>query len=153
MSGICVWFPDLLIAGALKGTDGGGSTTRQIEGQRQLDVQVVNIFPPHAPSLLDLFTLEWSLKAEETLGGRRESLTSSFHTNLNPVVSQDLLCGLLTWPLPPSGWKLTQHFWTVEFLSPALILWEFWISLLLFLRSNLKFPTTPKWYYLSKLDK
>ena len=51
--------------------EGGGSTTRQIAGQRQLDVQVVNIFPPHAPSLLDLFTLEWSLKAEETLGGRR----------------------------------------------------------------------------------
>ena len=34
-----------------------------------------------------------------------ESLTSSFYTILNPVVSQDLLCELLTWPLPPSAWK------------------------------------------------
>ena len=82
-----------------------------------------------------------------------ESVTPSFYTNLNPVVPRYLLCGLLTWPLPPSGWKLTQHFWIIEFLSPALILWEFWISLLLFLRSNLKFPTTLKWYYLSKINK
>ena len=34
-----------------------------------------------------------------------ESLTSSFYTILNPVVSQDLLRELLTWPLPPSAWK------------------------------------------------
>ena len=55
---------------------------------------------------------------------------------------QHLLCELLMWPHPRSDWKLTQHFWIIEFLSPALLLWEFWISLLLFLRSNLKFPTT-----------
>ena len=34
-----------------------------------------------------------------------ESLASSFYTNLNPVVSQELLCELLTWPLPLSARK------------------------------------------------
>ena len=58
-----------------------------------------------------------------------ESLTSSFYTILNPVVSQDLLCELLTWPLPPSARKsahsmsgsYNSYFWpcyfgNVEFL-------------------------------------
>ena len=53
--------------GGLTGTEGGGprlSATCRIEGQRQLDVKWGTIFPPHAPSLLDLFTRQWSLKAE-----------------------------------------------------------------------------------------
>ena len=40
------------------------SATCQIEGQRQVDVKLGMIFPPSAPSLLDLFTHEWSVKAE-----------------------------------------------------------------------------------------
>ena len=40
------------------------SATCQIEGQRQVDVKLGTIFPPSAPSLLDLFTHEWSIKAE-----------------------------------------------------------------------------------------
>ena len=64
VSGICAWSPALLTAGALKRTEGGGSTTRQIEGQRQVDVKLGTIFPPHALSLLDLFTHECSIKAE-----------------------------------------------------------------------------------------
>ena len=72
VSGICAWSPALLTAGALKRTEGGGSTTRQIEGQRQLDVQLVNIFPPQSPSLLDLFTLEWPLKAEGSVALGRQ---------------------------------------------------------------------------------
>lgn len=64
---------------------------------RGLDVKLGTIFPPSSPSLLDLFTHELSLK------GRRicclkwaESLTSSFYTNLNPVIFQYRLCELLT---------------------------------------------------------
>ena len=61
--------------------------TCQTEGQRQL-VKLGAIFTPHALSLLDPFTGEWSLKAEGSVavGGRAESLPSSFYTNLNPVV-------------------------------------------------------------------
>ena len=54
--------------GGLTDTEGGGgprpSATCQIEGQRQVDVKLGTIFPPSAPSLLDLFTHEWSIKAE-----------------------------------------------------------------------------------------
>ena len=49
------------------GTEGGGprlSATCRIEGQRQLDVKLGTMVPPSAPSLLDLFTYQWSLKAE-----------------------------------------------------------------------------------------
>lgn len=74
VSGVRAWSPALLTAGFLKRTEGGGCTTRQTEGQRQLDVQLVNIFPPQAPSLLDLFTLEWPLKAEGSVAlGRRRA--------------------------------------------------------------------------------
>ena len=40
------------------------SVTCQIEDQRQLDVKLGTMVPPSTPSLLDLFTHEWSVKAE-----------------------------------------------------------------------------------------
>ena len=86
-----------------------------------------------------------------------ESLTSSFYTILNPVVSQDLLCELLMWPLPPSAWKSAPSMSGSynSYFRPCYF-WELWISFLLFLTVNLKFPITlnkmtlNKWYFLKR---
>ena len=72
VSGVRARSPAPLTAGSLKPAEGGGSTTRQTEGQRQLDVQLVNIFPPQSPSLLGLVTLEWPLKAEGSVALGRQ---------------------------------------------------------------------------------
>ena len=66
-------------AGGLEGwwaqREGGPrpSATCQIEDQRQLDVKLGTMVPPSTPSLLDLFTHEWSVKAEGSVawGGLR----------------------------------------------------------------------------------
>ena len=49
------------------------SATCQNEGQRQVDVKLGTMVPTSVPSLLDLFTHEWSVKAEESVawGGLR----------------------------------------------------------------------------------
>ena len=84
-----------------------------------------------------------------------ESLTSSFYTILNPVVSQDLLCELLTWPLPHSTRKSAPSMSGSynSYFQPCYF-GNFEYSFLLFLTINLKFPITlnkmtlNKWYFL-----
>ena len=82
------------------------SATCQIEGQKQVDVKLGTMGPSQRP-FSSRPILSWMVHQGWRIGCLRwaESLTSSLYTILNPVVSQDLLCELLTWPLPPSARK------------------------------------------------
>ena len=87
----------------------------------------------------------WMVRQGWRIGCLRwaESLTSSFYIILNPVVSQDLLCELLTWPLPPSTWKSAPSMSGSynSYFQPCYF-GNFRYSFLLFLTINLKFPIT-----------
>ena len=146
VSGTRVWFPALLTVGAQKGTEWGGSTTLSHLPDWRPEATCCKIRRDlHSPCPFSFRPIHrwvvpqgWRICCPQR-GGELTPPVSTPISNL--WFSQYLSCELLTWPLPPSDWKLTQHFWIIEFLFPALLLWEFWISLLSFLKSNLKFPT------------
>ena len=119
--------------GELMGTEGGGSTTLSHLPEWRPEASWCKIrhdLPSQCPfSSRPIHS--WMVRQGWRIGCLRwaESLTSSFYTILNPVVSQDLLCELLTWPLPPSVRKsahsmsgsYNSYFWpcyfgNVEFL-------------------------------------
>ena len=120
------------------------SATYQIEGQRQVDVKLGTMGPSQRPfSSRPIHS--WVIHQGWRIGCLRwaESLTSSFYIILNPVVSQDLLCELLTWPLPPSTWKSAPSMSGSynSYFQPCYF-GNFRYSFLLFLTINLKFPIT-----------
>ena len=102
------------------------SVTCQIEGQRQLDVKLGTMVPPSAPSLLDLFTYQWSFKAEGSVAEVGWELNLQFLHHSQPCgfsgsttdVTSSSLCSK----------KCAQHVNIIQFLFLALLLWEFWIS-------------------------
>ena len=132
------------------------SATCQIEGQKQVDVKLGTMGPSQRP-FSSRPILSWMVHQGWRIGCLRwaESLTSSFYTILNPVVSQDLLCELLMWPLPPSTRKSAPSMSGsyISYFQPCYF-GNFEYSFLLFLTINLKFPITlnkmtlNKWYFL-----
>ena len=99
---------------AQSGTEGGGSTTLSHSPDWRPEATWCKIrqdLPSPSPFSVTPIHLQGRFQGWKFCCLRRaESLTSSFYTDLSPVVSQHLLCELLKWPLPPSDWKLTWQF-------------------------------------------
>lgn len=133
---VCV-VPALLTVGAQKVTEELGTMafSHLLDGRPEaIWCKLCTVFPSCSPSpdwiFFFFFFYNYSPMIHEgqTISCLRwRAQPPGHHTILHSVVSWHLFCELLTWPIP-----LSQHFWIIELLFPALLLWEFWISLVLF---------------------
>ena len=114
-------------AGGLMGTEGEGSTTLSHlpDWRPKATWCKIRHDGPSQHPFSSRPIHSWMVSQGWRIGCLRctESLTSSFYTILNPLVSQDLLCELLLWPFPPFARKsapsmsgsCNSYFWPCYF--------------------------------------